>query len=171
MVTAAGVAHANRLPVLLFSGDTFQHRKVDPVLQQVEQFHNPTETVADTFKPVTRYWDRITQPEQIIRSLPQALAVMLDPADCGPAFIALPQDVQAEAYDYPVAFFDTRSPLHPPARSPTPATSRPPQLVLGEAHEKPLIIAGGGVHYSGAIERAHRVRRAPRHSGRRDGGR
>ena len=80
MVTAAAVAHANRLPLLLFSGDTFQHRIVDPVLQQVEQFGDPTLTVADTFKPVTRYWDRITKPAQIVRSLPQALAVMLDPA-------------------------------------------------------------------------------------------
>ena len=109
MVTAAAVAHANRLPVLLFSGDTFQHRIVDPVLQQVEQFGDPTLTVADTFKPVTRYWDRITKPAQIVRSLPQALAVMLDPATRGPAFFALPQDVQAEAYDFPVRFFEPRT--------------------------------------------------------------
>ena len=106
MVTAAAVAHANRLPVLLFSGDTFQHRIVDPVLQQVEHFGDPTLTVTDTFKPVSRYWDRITKPAQIVRSLPQALAVMLDPADRGPAFFALPQDVQAEAYDFPTRFFE-----------------------------------------------------------------
>jgi 3D-(3,5/4)-trihydroxycyclohexane-1,2-dione acylhydrolase (decyclizing) len=85
MVTAAAVAHANRLPLLLLSGDTFLHRIVDPVLQQIEQFDDPTITACDTLKPVTRYWDRITKPEQIVRSLPQALAVMLDPADCGPA--------------------------------------------------------------------------------------
>ena len=108
MVTAAAVAHANRLPVLLFSGDTFQHRIVDPVLQQVEHFDDPTLTVTDTFKPVSRYWDRITKPAQIVRSLPQALAVMLDPATRGPAFFALPQDVQAEAYDFPERFFEPK---------------------------------------------------------------
>ena len=89
MVTAAGVAHANRLPVLLLAGDTFVNRRPDPVMQQVEHFGNPTITVNDAFKAVTRYWDRIVHPEQIIASLPQAVAAMLDPADCGPAFIAL----------------------------------------------------------------------------------
>ena len=103
MVTAAGVAMANRLPVLLLSGDTFQSRLPDPVLQQVEHFGSPSTTVNDAFRAVVRYWDRITRPEQVIQSLPQAIATMLDPADCGPAFIALPQDVQAQAYDYPAA--------------------------------------------------------------------
>jgi 3D-(3,5/4)-trihydroxycyclohexane-1,2-dione acylhydrolase (decyclizing) len=150
MVTAAGVAHANRLPVLLFSGDTFQHRIVDPVLQQIENFDDPTITVADTFKPVSRYWDRITKPEQIIRSLPQALAVMLDPADCGPAFFALPQDVQADAYDYPASFFEPR--VHYIRRpGPDMRDVEAAAAVLGSA-SKPLIIAGGGVHYSGAVE-------------------
>jgi 3D-(3,5/4)-trihydroxycyclohexane-1,2-dione acylhydrolase (decyclizing) len=150
MVTAAAVAHANRLPVLLFSGDTFQHRIVDPVLQQVEHFDDPTITVADTFKPVTRYWDRISKPEQIVRSLPQALAVMLDPATRGPAFFGLPQDVQAEAYDYPARFFEPR--LHY-IRRPGP-DPRDVEAAAGllERARKPLIIAGGGVHYSGAIE-------------------
>ena len=87
MVTAAAVALANRLPILLLAGDTFANRIPDPVLQQVEHFGNPTTTVNDAFKPVTRYWDRITRPEQIISSLPQAVATMLDPGDCGPAFI------------------------------------------------------------------------------------
>ena len=108
MVTAAGLAHANRLPVLMVSGDTFANRVPDPVLQQVEHFHNPSLTVNDAFRAVTRYWDRITRPEQIVASLPQAVATMLDPADCGPAFIALSQDVQAEAFDYPEAFFERR---------------------------------------------------------------
>src|SRR5207244_11439699 len=90
MVTAAGTAHANRLPVLLISGDTFTNRLPDPVLQQVEHFGDPTITVNDAFKSVTRYWDRITHPAQILSSLPQAVAAMLDPADCGPAFLALP---------------------------------------------------------------------------------
>ncbi len=150
MVTAAAVAHANRLPLLLLSGDTFQHRIVDPVLQQVEQFNNPTTTVADTFKPVTRYWDRITKPQQLVQSLPQALAVMLDPADCGPAFFALPQDVQAEAYDYPVSFFEPQVHF---IRRPGPDAR---EIEAAEAAlrgaTKPLIIAGGGVHYSGAAE-------------------
>ena len=88
MVTAAGVAHSNRLPVLLLSGDTFSNRRPDPVLQQVEHFNNPTLTVNESFKAVTRYWDRITHPEQIISSFPQAIAAMLDPADCGPPLSA-----------------------------------------------------------------------------------
>ncbi|HEY4632716.1 MAG TPA: 3D-(3,5/4)-trihydroxycyclohexane-1,2-dione acylhydrolase (decyclizing) [Candidatus Limnocylindrales bacterium] len=149
-VTAAAAAHANRLPVLFLSGDTFQHRIVDPVLQQVEQFDDPTITVTDAFKPVSRYWDRITRPEQIIRSLPQALAVMLDPATRGPAFIALPQDIQAEAYDYPAVFFEPR--VHYIRRpGPDPRDIEAATAVLRSAR-KPLLIAGGGVHYSGAVD-------------------
>src|SRR4051812_16200573 len=106
MVTAAGAAHANRLPVLLLAGDTFTNRLPDPVLQQVEHFGDPTVTVNDAFKAVTRYWDRISHPAQIISSLPQAVAAMLDPADCGPAFLALPQDTQEVAFDYPEIFFE-----------------------------------------------------------------
>src|SRR5581483_1094687 len=105
MVTAAGVAHANRLPVLLLAGDIFANRRPDPVLQQVEHFGNPTVSVNDAFRAVSRYWDRITHPEQIISSLPQAVATLLDPADCGPAFLALCQDTQEVAFDYPAAFF------------------------------------------------------------------
>jgi 3D-(3,5/4)-trihydroxycyclohexane-1,2-dione acylhydrolase (decyclizing) len=150
MVTAAAVAHANRLPLLVFSGDTFQHRIVDPVLQQIEQFNDPTVTAADTFKPVTRYWDRITRPGQIIRSLPQALAVMLDPADCGPAFFALPQDVQADAYDYPAAFFEPR--VHYIRRPGPDYRDIAAAATILQAAKKPLIISGGGVHYSGAVE-------------------
>src|SRR5215475_7287607 len=108
MVTAAGVAHSNRLPILLLSGDTFANRVPDPVLQQVEHFHNPTVTVNDAFQSVTRYWDRIQRPEQILHSLPQAVATLLDPGDCGPAFIGLAQDIQGEAYDYPEIFFAPR---------------------------------------------------------------
>ena len=105
MVTAAGCAHANRLPILILAGDIFANRRPDPVLQQVEHFNNPTISVNDAFKAVTRYWDRITHPEQIISSLPQAIATMLDPGDCGPAFIGLCQDTQEIAFDYPEAFF------------------------------------------------------------------
>ena len=148
MITAAAAAHANRLPVLLFSGDTFAHRIVDPVLQQVEHFGDPTTTVCDAFRPVSRYWDRITRPEQIVRSLPQALGVMLDPADCGPAFIALPQDVQSEAYNYPTAFFAER--VHHIRRpAPDPRDTAAAAALIAAAR-RPLIIAGGGVHYSDA---------------------
>src|SRR5438552_17171146 len=105
MVTAAAVAHVNRLPVLLLPGDVFANRRPDPVLQQVENFSDPTVSVNDCFRPVSRWWDRITRPEQILESLLQALRVLTDPADCGPVTLALPQDVQTEACDYPDAFF------------------------------------------------------------------
>ena len=167
MVTAAAVAHANRLPVLLFSGDTFQHRIVDPVLQQVEHFGDPTLTVTDAFKPVSRYWDRITKPAQIVRSLPQALAVMLDPATRGPAFFALPQDVQAEAYDFPERFFEPK--VHYIRRpGPDPRDVEAAAALIARA-QRPLIVAGGGVHYSGAVDTLALLRGAARDPGRRDG--
>lgn len=147
-VTAAGLAHANRLPILFISGDTFASRRNDPVLQQVEHFNDPTLTVNDSFKAVTRYWDRITHPEQIISSLPQAVAVMLDPADCGPAFIGLCQDIQEVAFDYPESFFEPT--VHASPR-PRPDSARLAQAVALLARaERPLIIAGGGVRYSEA---------------------
>src|SRR5712692_6231429 len=105
MVTAAAVAYANRLPVLLLPGDIFAGRRPDPVLQQIEAFGDPTISVNDCFRPVSRWWDRITRPEQILASLPQAMRVLTDPAECGPVTLALPQDVQAEAFDYPAEFF------------------------------------------------------------------
>ncbi len=148
MVTAAGTAHANRLPVLLIAGDTFTSRLPDPVLQQVEHYNNPTLTVNDAFKAVTRYWDRITHPAQIIQSLPQAIAAMLDPADCGPAFIALPQDTQELAFDYPAAFFEERVWTIPRPRPDRAALAKAVDLL--KTAKKPLIIAGGGVRYSGA---------------------
>ncbi|MDX1450868.1 MAG: thiamine pyrophosphate-binding protein, partial [Acidimicrobiia bacterium] len=148
MVTAAAVAHANRLPLLLISGDTFQHRLVDPVLQQVEHFGDPTMTVSDAFRPVTRYWDRITRPEQILQTLPQALATMLDPADCGPAYLGLPQDIAAEAFDFPTSFFADR--VHRIRRpGPDPRDIEAAAEMLAAAR-RPLLIAGGGVHYSDA---------------------
>jgi 3D-(3,5/4)-trihydroxycyclohexane-1,2-dione acylhydrolase (decyclizing) len=146
MVTAAGVAMANRLPLLLLSGDTFQSRIPDPVLQQVEHFGVPSTTVNDAFRAVTRYWDRITHPAQIVQSLPLAVETMLDPADCGPAFLGLPQDVQAQAYDFPEALFERR--VHE-LRRPRPAESELRAAVEAlRAAERPLVIAGGGVHYS-----------------------
>jgi 3D-(3,5/4)-trihydroxycyclohexane-1,2-dione acylhydrolase (decyclizing) len=148
MVTAAAVAHTNRLPVLLLSGDYYVSRAPDPVLQQVEQFNDPTISVNDAFKPVTRYWDRITRPEQIIQSLPQAVATMLDPADCGPAFIGMCQDVQAEAYDYPVRFFEPKVHRIPRPRADVEQLKQAAQLL--KTAKKPLIIAGGGVRWSDA---------------------
>ena len=150
MVTAAGLAHANRLPVLLLAGDTFANRRPDPVMQQVEHFGNPTITVNDAFKPVCRYWDRIALPEQIIGSLPQAVAAMLDPADCGPAFLSLCQDTQEIAYDYPEAFF---APTVWSIPRPRPDRDRLAEAVeLLKTAKKPLIISGGGVRYSLAEE-------------------
>ncbi|MEV0245864.1 3D-(3,5/4)-trihydroxycyclohexane-1,2-dione acylhydrolase (decyclizing) [Nocardia sp. NPDC050712] len=148
MVTAAGVAHANRLPLLLLPGDTFTGRAPDPVLQQVEHFHDATATVNDAFRPVSRYFDRITRPEQLIATLPQVARVLTDPADAGPVTLALPQDVQAEIYDFPDALFEPV--LH---RIPRP---RPDIRVVAEAAAlvraaaRPLLVLGGGVRYSGA---------------------
>ncbi len=148
MVTAAGTAHANRLPLLLLAGDTFTNRLPDPVLQQVEHFGNPTTTVNDAFRAVSRYWDRITHPAQIITSLPQAIATMLDPADCGPAFIALPQDTQEIAFDYPEVFFEECTWSIPRPRPDRASVEQAAELLRGA--KKPLIISGGGVRYSGA---------------------
>ncbi|MGZ4650845.1 MAG: 3D-(3,5/4)-trihydroxycyclohexane-1,2-dione acylhydrolase (decyclizing) [Kineosporiaceae bacterium] len=148
MVTAAGVAHSNRLPVLLLPGDTFTGRGPDPVLQQVEHFGDPTTTANDAFRPVARYFDRITRPEQLLATLPQVARVLTDPADAGPVVLALPQDVQAEEYDFPVAMFAER--LH---RVPRP---RPDIAALTEAERllrsarRPLLVVGGGARYSGA---------------------
>ncbi len=149
LLTASALAHANRLPMLMLCGDTFLTRLPDPVLQQLEHFGNPTLGVNDAFKAVTRYWDRITHPAQVIQSLPAALATMLDPADCGPAFIGLPQDVQGWSYDYPRSFFEKR--VHRiRAVQPDAAELAEAQALLSSA-KRPLIIAGGGVQYAGAV--------------------
>src|SRR5215471_20947293 len=145
MVTAAAVAHANRLPLLLLPGDVFASRRPDPVLQQVEAFGDPTVSVNDCFRPVSRWWDRITRPEQILESLPQALRVLTDPADCGPVTLALPQDVQTEAYDYPEGFF---APYCWKLRRPPPDAAQLADAAAALTRAKaPLIVAGGGVHY------------------------
>jgi 3D-(3,5/4)-trihydroxycyclohexane-1,2-dione acylhydrolase (decyclizing) len=150
MVTAAAVAHANRLPLLLLPGDVFASRRPDPVLQQVEAFGDPTVSVNDCFRPVSRWWDRITRPEQILESLPQALRVLTDPADCGPVTLALPQDVQTEGYDYPDAFFSPRCWRF---RQPSPDPSELAEAAAALSRARaPLIIAGGGVHYATACE-------------------
>ena len=149
LLTAAGLAHTNRLPMLLLCGDTFITRLPDPVLQQVENFSDPTYGVNDAFKPVTRYWDRITHPAQVLQTLPAAIATMLDPADCGPAFIALPQDVQGWTFDYPKSFFDRR--MHQVRRQSPDKEEISSAAELLMSAKRPIIIAGGGVQYSGAV--------------------
>ena len=146
MVTAAAVAHSNRLPILILSGDVFNNRRPDPVLQQVEHFNAPTTSVNDAFRSVSRYWDRITHPEQIISSLPQAVATMLDPAECGPAFMGLCQDTQELAYDYPEVFFKETTHRIPRPRPDLASVGRAAERL--EEARRPLIIAGGGVKYS-----------------------
>ena len=149
LLTAAALAHANRLPMLMLCGDTFLTRLPDPVLQQLEHFGNPTLGVNDAFRAVSRYWDRITHPAQVLQSLPAALATMLDPADCGPAFLGLPQDVQGWAYDYPVAFFDRR--VHRIRRQSPDRVEIAEAAALLRGAQRPVIVAGGGVQYSGAV--------------------
>ncbi len=150
MVTAAALAHVNRLPVLLLPGDVFANRRPDPVLQQVEDFGDGTVSANDCFRPVSRYFDRITRPEQIIPALHRAMAVLTDPAECGPVTLALCQDVQAEAYDYPLSFFDER--LWVPRRSRPAEDELSAAVTALRAAERPLIVSGGGTLYSGATE-------------------
>jgi 3D-(3,5/4)-trihydroxycyclohexane-1,2-dione acylhydrolase (decyclizing) len=148
MVTAAALAHVNRLPVLFLPGDVFANRIPDPVLQQAEDFSDGTATVNDCFRPVSRYFDRITRPEQIIPALNRAMQVLTDPAECGPVTLALCQDVQAEAYDYPESFVAERVWYQ---RRPRPDRQELAAAVAAlKGAEKPLVIAGGGVLYSQA---------------------
>ena len=148
MVTAAALAHVNRLPVLLLPGDVFANRAPDPVLQQVESFGDGTISANDCFRPVSRYFDRITRPEQIIPALNRAMQVLTDPAECGPVTLSLCQDVQAEAFDYPESFFAER--VWTPRR-PQPDTAELDAAVAAlKVAKKPVIIAGGGVLYSEA---------------------
>lgn len=149
LLTSAALAHANRLPMLMLCGDTFITRLPDPVLQQLEHFNNPAMGVNDAFKAVTRFWDRITHPAQILQSLPAALATMLDPADSGPAFIGLPQDVQGWTYDYPVSFFAKR--VHRLRRQAPDVADIIDAAALLSTAKRPMIIAGGGIQYSGAV--------------------
>jgi 3D-(3,5/4)-trihydroxycyclohexane-1,2-dione acylhydrolase (decyclizing) len=150
LVTAAALAHVNRLPVLLLPGDVFATRAPDPVLQQLEDFHHGDLSANDVFRPVTRYFDRITRPEQILSALPRAVQVMTDPALCGPVCLALAQDVQAEAFDCPEEF------LHPPvlrSRRPEPDAAELERAVaLLRSAKRPLLVAGGGVLYSQAAQ-------------------
>lgn len=148
MITAAATASANRIPLLLLPGDVYASRQPDPVLQQIEQFHDLSISTNDAFKAVSKYWDRINRPEQLMSAALNAMRVLTDPAETGAVTLALPQDVQAEAYDYPDSFLQKR--VHRIDRRP------PTEAMLGDAvalltgKRKPLLICGGGVRYSGA---------------------
>ena len=150
MVTAAALAHVNRLPLLLLPGDVFANRAPDPVLQQVESFADGTVSANDAFRPVSRYFDRITRPEQIIFALNRAMRVLTDPAECGPVTLALCQDVQAEAYDYPESFFAEKVWL--PRRPAPDGQELATAITALKDARQPVIIAGGGVLYAEATE-------------------
>ena len=150
MVTAAALAHVNRLPVLFVPGDVFAGRAPDPVLQQVEDFSDGTVSANDCFRPVSRYFDRIERPEQLLSALPRALRVMTDPAECGPATLAFCQDAQAEAWDFPDAFFEPRTWRIRRIQPDPVEVERVASLLRGAA--RPVIVAGGGVHFSGATD-------------------
>jgi 3D-(3,5/4)-trihydroxycyclohexane-1,2-dione acylhydrolase (decyclizing) len=150
LVTAAALAHVNRLPVLLLPGDIFVSRAPDPVLQQVEDLQDGGISANDALKPVSRYFDRIVHPAQLLSALPRAIRVLTDAALCGPVTLALPQDVQAMAYDYPAAFFELRAvSFHAPA--PVAQEIEQAAAALRESHE-PLIVSGGGVLYGDAAD-------------------
>jgi len=150
LVTAAALAHVNRLPVLFLPGDVFASRAPDPVLQQVEDFQAGDVSANDCFRPVSRYFDRLWRPEQVLTALPRAIQVLTDPALCGPVTLAFPQDVQTMAYDYPAAFFEP--PLVVIRAQPPAATELRAAADALRAAKQPLIVAGGGVLYSGAGE-------------------
>ncbi|HEX3889125.1 MAG TPA: 3D-(3,5/4)-trihydroxycyclohexane-1,2-dione acylhydrolase (decyclizing) [Phenylobacterium sp.] len=148
MVTAAALAHVNRLPVLLLPGDVYASRRPDPVLQQVEDFADGTVSANDCFRPVSRYFDRIQRPEQLLTALPRAMAVLTDPAACGPVTLAFCQDVQAQAHDWPETFFQRR--LWTQRRQPADPREIAALAQRLRAAKAPLIVAGGGVLYAGA---------------------
>ena len=150
MVTAAGTATVNRIPVLFLPGDTYACRQPDPVLQQVEQDNDPNITANDTFKAVSRYWDRLTRPEQLMSAMINAMRVLTDPAQTGAVTIALPQDSQAESWDYPESFFRKR--VHHLDRRPLTDTALDRLADLVMKSRKPIMVCGGGVRYSGAGE-------------------
>jgi 3D-(3,5/4)-trihydroxycyclohexane-1,2-dione acylhydrolase (decyclizing) len=150
LVTAAAVAHVNRIPLLLLPGDVFANRIPDPVLQQVEDFGDGTITANDCFKPVSRYFDRIARPEQLIPALNRTMAILTDPAECGPVTLSMCQDTQAEAYDYPLDFFAEKTWTTRRARPDEDELSD--ALAILKSAKKPVIVAGGGVLYSEATE-------------------
>jgi len=148
MVTAAATATANNIPVLILPGDVYACRQPDPVLQQIEQIHDLTISTNDAFRPVCRYWDRITRPEQIMSAMISAMRVLTDPANTGAVCIALPQDVEGMAYDYPVSFFQKR--VHRLARPIAEPEVLEEAAAVIRAAKKPMLICGGGVRYAEA---------------------
>ncbi|GFM89732.1 3D-(3,5/4)-trihydroxycyclohexane-1,2-dione acylhydrolase (decyclizing) [Pseudomonas cichorii] len=150
MLTAAATASANRIPLLLLPGDVYASRQPDPVLQQIEQFHDLSISTNDAFKAVSKYWDRINRPEQLMSAALSAMRVLTDPAETGAVTLALPQDVQAEAYDYPDSFLQKR--VHRIDRRPPSRAMLDDALALLKGKRKPLLICGGGVRYSGAAQ-------------------
>ena len=150
LATAAALAHVNRLPVQLLPGDVFATRAPDPVLQQVESFADGLVSANDCLRPISRYFDRITRPEQLLQALPKAMSVLTDPADCGPVTLGLCQDVQAEAWDYPESFFAPR--LWSVRRIRPDEGELARAIATLSAAKRPLVIAGGGVRYSGASQ-------------------
>src|SRR6478672_4976779 len=150
MVTGAATATINRMPVLLLPGDIFARRDVAPVLQQVEWEHSQDISANDCFKPVSRYWDRIYRPEQLLTALPEAMRVLTSPSDCGAVTLALPQDVQAEAYDYPEELFQKRVWLI--RRGQPDVLSLERAVAAIRESRKPFIVAGGGVLMSEASQ-------------------
>lgn len=150
MLTAAATATANRIPLLLLPGDVYASRQPDPVLQQIEQFHDLSISTNDAFKAVSKYWDRINRPEQLMSAALNAMRVLTDPAETGAVTLALPQDVQAEAYDYPDSFLQKR--VHRIDRRPASEAMLGDALALLKGKRKPLLVCGGGVRYSGAAE-------------------
>ncbi len=148
IITACGVAYTNSLPLLILAGDYFNHRIPSPVLQQIEQSYDPTLSANDCFKPIVKYWDRITTPEQLLHSLPLALETMLNPASCGPVFLALCQDVQAMSYDFPVSFFEKTLHTIPQARADIRATKKAADSI--KRAKRVAILAGAGVIYAEA---------------------
>jgi 3D-(3,5/4)-trihydroxycyclohexane-1,2-dione acylhydrolase (decyclizing) len=148
MITAAATASANRIPLLLLPGDVYASRQPDPVLQQIEQFHDLSISTNDAFKAVSKYWDRINRPEQLMSAALNAMRVLTDPAETGAVTLALPQDVQGESYDYPDSFLQKR--VHRIDRRPPTQAMLKDALALLKGKRKPLLICGGGVRYSGA---------------------
>lgn len=155
LLTGAGTATANHLPVLLLPADVFMHRRQDPVLQQIEHPSYRDVSVNDCFRPVSRFFDRVTRPEQLLRTLPEAMRVLVDPAETGAVTISLPQDVQGEAFDFPDAFFAPRT--WPIVRRPVADEELAAAIAAIRGSERPLIIAGGGVRYSEAEEELARL--------------
>src|SRR5215510_11181513 len=150
MLTGAALATINRLPVLLLPGDIFARRNVAPVLQQLESSSSQDVSVNDCFKPVSRYWDRLQRPEQLLTSLPEAMRVLTSPADTGAVTLALPQDTQAEAFEYPATLFEQRVWRIPRQRADVGMLRQAAQLI--RESKTPIVVAGGGVHYSEANE-------------------